>query len=166
MMKILLAIDGSKSAQAALRMIPIQVRPEGNQVRVLHVLEEISSYLSADLIPHGVRITPNIERDRREQGNKLLQQAAATLRKQGFRTSQALETGDPKEKIIQHAARWGADLIILGSLGLKGLSRFLMGSISEGVTRHAPCSVEVVRTRENRQRKHAASPKRQARKLR
>jgi nucleotide-binding universal stress UspA family protein len=58
-----------------------------------------------------------------------------------------VEQGDTKSRIVDYAANWHADLIVLGSHGWKGLGRFLMGSVSEAVTRHARCSVEVVRCR-------------------
>ena len=51
----------------------------------------------------------------------------------------------PKEIILQEAAEWPADLIVLGSHGNSGLTRFLLGSTSEAVATHAPCSVEVIR---------------------
>jgi nucleotide-binding universal stress UspA family protein len=56
-----------------------------------------------------------------------------------------VEKGDPRAVIVDHAARWNADLIVLGSHGFKGLDRLLIGSVSEAVLRHAPCSVEIVR---------------------
>ena len=56
--------------------------------------------------------------------------------------SAVVEEGDPKTRIIDHAAHWQADVIVLGSHGRKGLDRFLLGSVSEAVARHAPCSVE------------------------
>ena len=51
-----------------------------------------------------------------------------------------------KTIIIDEAARLGADLIVLGSHGRHGVDRFLLGSVSEAVAMHAPCSVEVIRT--------------------
>jgi nucleotide-binding universal stress UspA family protein len=49
--------------------------------------------------------------------------------------------------ILDDAEKWPADLIVLGSHGLKGLNRFLLGSVSDAVSRHAACSVQVVRVR-------------------
>lgn len=46
---------------------------------------------------------------------------------------------------LEQASKWGADLIVLGSHGRKGLKHFLLGSVSETVARHAICSVEIVR---------------------
>ena len=51
----------------------------------------------------------------------------------------------PKKIILDEAGQWGADLIFAGSHGRRGLDRFLLGSVSEAVALHAPCSVEVVR---------------------
>ncbi|MGA3128412.1 MAG: universal stress protein [Candidatus Korobacteraceae bacterium] len=54
--------------------------------------------------------------------------------------------GDIREKIIDDASGWGADLIVVGSHGRSGIQRFLLGSMAEFVARHAKCSVEIVRT--------------------
>jgi nucleotide-binding universal stress UspA family protein len=47
--------------------------------------------------------------------------------------------------IIDFAANWGADLVVMGSRGYKGLTRLLLGSVAESVVRHAHCSVLVIR---------------------
>ena len=49
--------------------------------------------------------------------------------------------------ILEEVKNWSADLVVLGSHGSKGLTRFLLGSVSETIVRHAPCSVEVVTAR-------------------
>ena len=72
-------------------------------------------------------------------------QTAEVLRSKGLKATTAVEQGDPKSKIIDEAEKWKADLIVLGSHGRKALDRFLMGSVSGAVARHAPCSVEIVR---------------------
>ena len=76
----------------------------------------------------------------------LVTKATDVLRKSGLNATTVLIEGDPKSQIIDVAKEWPADLIVLGSHGRKGLSRFLMGSVSEAVVRHAHCSVEIVRT--------------------
>jgi len=68
-----------------------------------------------------------------------------TLRKAGFKADWAILGGAAKSKIIDHAAKWHADLIVLGSHGYTGMERFLLGSVSDAVARHARCSVEIVR---------------------
>ena len=155
-MRILLAIDNSRFSQEALRSLLKQVRPKGNMVRVLHVVAPISAYLSAGMAPHLVPYVKEVETDRRKQAKKLVQGAARKLRKAGFRAQEIVDAGDPKAKIIDRAAAWHADLIVLGSHGWRGLGRFLMGSVSEAVMRHAGCSVQVVRMRSGPKRTSAA----------
>jgi nucleotide-binding universal stress UspA family protein len=68
------------------------------------------------------------------------------LSKAGF---QAIDTdqsvGDARQIILDQANDWGADLIVLGSHGYRGVDRFMLGSVSESVVMHASCSVEIVR---------------------
>jgi nucleotide-binding universal stress UspA family protein len=151
-MKILLAIDNSKYSEEAMRTIAKQFRIKGAQVRVLYVVEPITTYISVDMIPHFVPHLAKVEQERRKEAKELVQRAARHLRKAGFKASEVVEEGDPKTRIVDCAANCHADLIVLGSHGWKGLARFLMGSVSEAVTRHAGCSVEVVRSRSTTKR--------------
>jgi nucleotide-binding universal stress UspA family protein len=150
-MRVLLAIDESKFSEQATRAVLAQLRRTGTEVRVLNVIEPISSYVSADLFPHLVSHSAQIEQDRHKQAKELVQRVARRLRKAGFKASEVVEDGDPKTQIVDHAAQWRADLIVLGSLGLKGLDRLLMGSVSAAVSSHAGCSVEIVRSRAAKQ---------------
>ena len=75
----------------------------------------------------------------------LVEQIAAELREKGFQADTAIEVGDVRENIIDSAAEWSADLIILGSHGQRSIQRFLIGSVAEYVARHAKCSVQIVR---------------------
>jgi nucleotide-binding universal stress UspA family protein len=150
-MKILIALDGSRSSQAAKRMIARHFQRKGAEVRVLRVVAPIHAYISVDMIPHLVPKVAAIEQDRRKQAKQLVDRAARQLGKAGFKASGVVEEGDPKVKIIDFAESWRADLIVLGSHGAKGLGRFLMGSVSESVSRHAGCSVEIVRSSRRRE---------------
>jgi nucleotide-binding universal stress UspA family protein len=99
------------------------------------------------MVPEFTATTVVMERERRKQAKTLVANAAAKLRKAGFKAAEAVDDGDAKTVILDHAKKWHADLIVLGSHGLKGLGRFLMGSVSDAVIRHANCSVFVVRPR-------------------
>ena len=121
-MKILLAIDESEFSKEAIRTLIEQVRTKGTEVRVLHVVEPITGYMSADMIPHFVPYVAEVEEDRRKQAKGLVQRSAQKLREEGFKTSEIVDVGDPKMKIIDHAAQWHADLIVVGSHGWKGLT--------------------------------------------
>jgi nucleotide-binding universal stress UspA family protein len=65
--------------------------------------------------------------------------------------SAALEfipVGGPATEIVKAAKEWPADVIVIGSHGRVGVQRALLGSVAEGVMRHAPCPVMVVRMKE------------------
>jgi nucleotide-binding universal stress UspA family protein len=128
-----------------MRNVLTQFRTQDTEIRVLSVVEPISVYISADAFPHFTPQVAEIEEERKTQATDLVKQVAGKLREAGFKASEAVDVGDAKTKIVDTATDWPADLIVLGSHGWKGLNRFLLGSVSDAVARHAPCSVEIVR---------------------
>jgi nucleotide-binding universal stress UspA family protein len=146
-MKILLPIDHSKFSQEALRTVASLVRPKGNDVRVLHVLEHTSAYFSAEMVPHVVEHTAQMERDRIAEARALVNRAARSLCRAGLKAKGVVEHGQAKAVILDYARNWGAGLIVVGSHGLRGFKRVLMGSVSSAVIHDAKCSVQVVRVR-------------------
>jgi len=83
--------------------------------------------------------------DQKKPAHELVERVAKELRNAGFKVDAAVEVGDIRESIIDSAAEWGADLIVVGSHGRSSIQRFLLGSVAEFVARHAKCSVEIVR---------------------
>lgn len=141
-MKILLAIDGSKFSQAAVQQLIALASPREVEVRLLHVIEFWPVHFRA---PAWDSETSQVRQDKREEAEKLLANTAQQLRAAGFNVTTIAKEGDPKVDVIDIAVEWHADLIMLGSHGRKGLDRFLVGSVSEAVGLHAPCSVQIVR---------------------
>jgi hypothetical protein len=86
-----------------------------------------------------------VTEEQRAEAESLVAGTAKILRDAGFQATTAIEQGSAKSVIIDSATQWPAELIVVGSHGRKGIDRFLMGSVAEGVARHAPCSVQVVR---------------------
>lgn len=144
-MKIMLGVDDSSFSQAAVQSVIDQIQPKGTEVQVVHAIEPISAYFSAEWFPHFVPQVEEVEQDRVKQAASLVEKVCAKLRKAGFRTSQAILHGDARAALLDRAGKWKPDLIVVGSHGLKGVNRLLMGSVSEAVVQHAPCSVQVVR---------------------
>jgi nucleotide-binding universal stress UspA family protein len=138
-MKILLAVDDSKFSKAAVQAVIAHHQKPGLEVRVLHAAEPPALLMAPEMAEY---IPPQ---ESAEQANAIVAKAADELRAAGVNASTAVLQGDPKSVILDEAAAWSADLIVLGSHGRKALERFLLGSVSEAVVRHAPCSVEVVR---------------------
>ena len=145
-MKVLLAIDDSKFSDTAIEAVIRQSRPQETEVRVLHVIEPVPFYPDGQAWGYGPEASQVLEEQRKE-AEGLIARAGQRLRDAGFNVTTATEEGNPKVVILDFAAAWLADLIVVGSHGRKGLDRFLTGSVSEAVARHANCSVEIVRIR-------------------
>lgn len=143
-MRILLAIDDSKFSEAAAETVIEQARPHGTEVRILHVLESPPLLVARELGGYEPALQNALE-FQKLHAEALVAKVAEFLRARGLKVTAALEVGDPKSKILDVAEEWHADLIVLGSHGRKGLNRFLMGSVSDAVARHACCSVEIIR---------------------
>lgn len=140
-MKILVGLDDSKFSEAALNAILTQFRPDHTQVRVLHVLQPIAFSAPPQM---SERYAPELE-ELGKQAKVLVDRAVKTLCAGKFQAEGAVEKGDIRLRIIDAAAEWNADLIVLGSHGRSGIPRLLLGSVAEFVARNAGCSVEIVR---------------------
>jgi nucleotide-binding universal stress UspA family protein len=143
-MKILLAIDDSKTSEAAVQAVLAQVHSKDTHVRVLHVVEPPSLLVVGEMGGYDPAIEAAWDQVTR-QGQALVEKAAEELRTHGITTSTAVQQGDPKSMILGESEEWHADSIVLGSHEGKALDRFSPGSVSEAITRDARCSVEIVR---------------------
>jgi nucleotide-binding universal stress UspA family protein len=147
-MKLLLAIDDSDYSRTATRAVIEQFRSEGTEVRVLNVVEwpaDLST--SVAFAPGTMAGGPIAElyEETHRLSEQLLSRTAELLRASGFTASQEMREGDARHVILECAAEWKPDVIVLGSHGRTGLDRFLLGSVSENVVRHASCSVAIIR---------------------
>jgi len=144
-MKILLATDGSECSQLAARSIAERPWPKGTEVRVLSVAELSVPLLQMPYFSHtAMEQLRGESMARAEQAEMAAEKilADAGIEESG---TVAVPTATAKELILQNAEEWGADLIVCGSHGRRGVSRFLLGSVSEAVASHAKCSVEIIR---------------------
>ena len=146
--RILLATDGSEVSAKAVSEIAKRPWPEKSEVRIVSAVRllttDVPSLTSSFQTP-----MPNVVDEVTRLGKSRAEQAVAQARKaltpSGLEISAATPLGDPRPVILDEAETWAADLIVLGSHGLHGIDRFLLGSVAESVATHAACSVEVVR---------------------
>lgn len=147
-MKILLAIDDSPCSRAAVDSVISGLRPEGSEVRVLHVDEwpkDLPNALAFAQGPDAATALLAAHDERLVRADDLVKDATRRLEAAHFTVTSDVRAGDARREILDSAAQWGADAIVLGSHGRHGLERLLLGSVSESVVRHAGCSVTVVR---------------------
>lgn len=142
--RILLADDGSKSAAAATQVVRGWPIFRGASVRVISVADvdpEWNPWLRGD----GRREADAAAASQlREQHEALVEATAASLRGAGLKADGEVLDGSPAQRLVEAAATWNADLIVVGMHGRSGLERLLIGSVARSVVYHAPCSVLVV----------------------
>jgi nucleotide-binding universal stress UspA family protein len=145
--EVILGIDESPCSRAAaewLRRFPL---PEESEVRLLTMMPLLESWLRTPvkLTPPLVEQMETLAEHQRREAQERLRDLSATLHAGGKRTVTEVRSGDPALGLLQVSEEEGADLIVVGSHGQGAAERFLIGSVSEKVVRHAPCSVLVVR---------------------
>jgi nucleotide-binding universal stress UspA family protein len=75
-----------------------------------------------------------------------LEEAAAEVRAAGVEVETFAREGDPADSILDVAEEKMADIVVVGNKGMTGAKRFLLGSVPNKVSHHAPCSVMIIRT--------------------
>lgn len=132
--QILVPIDFSKDAMAALAYARGLARPLGAELLLLHVVEPIHFITVADVYDEQRRTT-----------DAHLSRIGADLHKHGQRYRILVKGGVPSQVIAECAKIDGADLIVMGTHGRTGLAHMLIGSVAEKVVRLATCPVLTVR---------------------
>jgi nucleotide-binding universal stress UspA family protein len=140
--RILVGYDGSENSKRALRKAIELAKVLGSEVRLVAVEDTIGYVPSLA----GVVYPPNMRRSLLEQGNALLKEAMNLMREAGItNVSGSVKEGSPADVILAYASDYKADLIVLGRRGIRGIERFLMGSVSSAVVSHSECDVLVVK---------------------
>jgi nucleotide-binding universal stress UspA family protein len=148
-MKILLATDGTKQSEAAVEILDRFCLNDGDEVTIITVID-MAVPMTIDIYGGFLPDTTELEKVARENAKRVLEQTAEKVR--GFCKSDGVAIitdtlfGSPESRLVETAEQGGTDLIIIGSHGYNAWERLLLGSISDSVVRHAPCSVLVVRT--------------------
>lgn len=142
--RILFATDGSTRAGQALQLLTSSFDPSGvESVEVISVVPQVPGRPDA-----GSSDAPQalLEQGQREAAEQHVHGVAEHLRAAGFEAVETVRAGHPAEMIVTLAIARQPDLIVLGTRGLRGLRRQVVGSVSGKVARYAPSSVLVART--------------------
>jgi len=142
-MKILLAIDGSSYSDAAVSEICRRPWPAGTEVRIITVDAPWTEVLRGS----SPSMFDEFNTQLRTEAWKRLNDAAAEFKRSApnLIVTSVFQEGSPKDKILDEAEEWEADLIVVGSHGYGALKRLFLGSVSLAVATNAACSVEIVR---------------------
>ena len=140
---IVVGTDGSQTADEAVRQAAELARLLGAHVHLVCVYEPVPS--DGDVAAEVAAESGWVLRPR-EAVDATLDRAAAVFAQAGVEVERYAQRGDPADAILDVAEERGADLIIVGNRGRTGAKRFLLGSVPNRISHHAPCAVLIIRT--------------------
>ena len=144
--KILVPVDGSPTSARGLREALALAKDQGAKVRLVHVVDE---GLAIGIAEAGIGFEELIE-GLVKSGRAILERARRSAEKRGVRAEGVLYekmAGTAADSILRDARKWGADLIVMGTHGRRGLRRVVLGSDAEQVLRMTTVPVLLVRGR-------------------
>jgi nucleotide-binding universal stress UspA family protein len=143
--RVVVAMDGSEHSLAAVRSVAALRLEPSMTVVLLGVVEPVRVPASAPAIVQGrlLAAAAQLEHERKQELEQVLAGAAADLRGTGAAVETRTPIASPSEAILEAAS--SADLVVVGSRGLGGVKRLLLGSVSESVLREATCPVLIVK---------------------
>jgi nucleotide-binding universal stress UspA family protein len=142
---IVVGTDGSDTATQAVRQAVELANSLGAKVELVSAYEPVPAQRLREErrnAPEDLQWAINP----REEVDSTLEQAAQVARDAGVEVNSYARQGDPADAILDVAEEQEADLIIVGNKGMTGAKRFLLGSVPNKVSHHAPCSVLIIRT--------------------
>ncbi len=142
--KLVVGTDGSETADEAVRKAAELARTAGAKLHIVSAYEPVAP---ARLREEAVEVPKDLEWaiNPRQDVDATLDHAA-TISGEGIEVETHARQGDPADAILDVAEEISADLIIVGNKGMTGARRFLLGSVPNRISHHAPCAVLIIRT--------------------
>ncbi|MBY0357294.1 MAG: universal stress protein [Candidatus Obscuribacterales bacterium] len=143
-MKIIVAVEDKQFGEAIADFVSQHEWGNDAEFKVIHVVEPV---IIPAVYGYPNDLSLDLMEEQRRAGKSLLMSVGTKLTESipAIKIKEEVLEGYPKEIIIDEAKKWPADLIVLGSHGRRGISQFLLGSVSMSVLSAAPCSVMVVK---------------------
>ena len=142
---IVVGTDGSDTAREAVRQATDLAGRLGASIHLVSAYEPVPEGRLREErqeVPEDLQWMVNP----REDVASTLEEAAEQLKEAGVEVDTHAREGDPADAILDVAEEKSADLIVVGNKGMTGAKRFLLGSVPNKVSHHAPCSVMIIRT--------------------
>jgi nucleotide-binding universal stress UspA family protein len=141
---IVVGMDGSDTAREAVRQATALAHSVGARIDLVSAYEPVTDARLREsiVVPEDLHWIINP----REDVEAALDATAAEIRAAGVTVEVFARQGDPADAILDVAEERGADLIVVGNKGMTGAKRFLLGSVPNKISHHAPCSVLIIRT--------------------
>ena len=139
---IVVGTDGSDTAAQALQQAGDLAKSTGAKLHIVSAYEPASGARIGGETPErsSWMVGPDVQVD------SVLDNAAGAMHARGIEAEVHARKGDPANALLDVAAENEADMIVVGNKGMTGAKRFLLGSVPDKISHHAPCSVLIVRT--------------------
>ena len=143
--RILVGTDGSETAGEAVRQATELARATGAKLDIVSAYEPVPA---SRLREEGGEIPGDVAYaiGPREDVNVILEGASVPAREAGVEVNTHAREGDPAGAILDLAEELDVSVIVVGNKGMTGARRFLLGSVPNNISHHAPCSVYIART--------------------
>ncbi|HXG64416.1 MAG TPA: universal stress protein, partial [Blastocatellia bacterium] len=129
-MRILVGVDGSPGAEAAVDAVAARTWPAGSEARVITAHSPLTPLAFRHVLQPRAVAAGECADDKRTSAQNIADVCAEKLRAAGLAASAIVREGDPKRVLLDEAENWGADSIFVGARGLGSVGRFLLGSVS------------------------------------
>jgi nucleotide-binding universal stress UspA family protein len=142
---IVIGTDGSETAKEAVRQATELAKTLGSSIHLVSAYEPVPEgrlRQERQEVPDDLQWMVNPKED----VNTTLEATGKELEEAGVKVETYAREGDPADAILDVAEEQNADLIVVGNKGMTGARRFLLGSVPNKVSHHAPCSVMIIRT--------------------
>lgn len=138
--KILIPTDGSDYGMRAAEYGVSIAKMLDAQIMVVYVIDDVVLDQISKVTEHE-----DVERELKQDGQRHINYVLGLAKKEGVKAASLLAKGRPFDQIVHLAKEQNMDLIVMGTYGLKGAERILIGSVAERVIEYSPCPVLVVK---------------------
>lgn len=152
--KILVPLDGSDHSLRALKIAVRMAKKFGGKLTLVHVysvsvrpvvMPEPATFTSPGVPVMTAAEVSKVVEAARKAGTSILVDGEQRVKAEGVQVETALKEGHTVQEIIETAKEGGHDLIVMGARGISKIREILLGSVSDGVIRNAPCPVLVTK---------------------
>ncbi len=143
-LRILAAFDGSQESEIAFQAMLCRDWPQNTHIRLVTITDlrvRLAFAKPTGLVRYWMR---EEDTDPLAWIERMFDYQKSCIKERGWIADSKALDGDPKRVLLKEAKEWGADSVFVGTRGLTGHERMMLGSVSTALALHAPCAVEVV----------------------
>jgi len=144
--RVVVGTDGSETSAEAVRQAAELARFCGADLHVVHVFQPVSGIATIGPDAGAAAAAAGLPEAAERHAAQILERATQAGKRIGVDVETHLHTGDPANALIETAEQVHADLLVVGNKGMSGVRRFVLGSVPNKVSHHAPCSLLIVNT--------------------